>query len=89
MVLPADDMESTMMRYSRLVVILTCIFVTGILYAESAADKSEVSTTPQTEPEKHSPPVKQAPRQTTKPATTFKPSEKIGADSAVSFPVDI
>ena len=78
-----------MMRYSRLVVILTCMVAGGNLYAESAADKSEATTTQQTEPEKQSLPVKQAPRKTTKPATTFKPSEKIGADSAVSFPVDI
>ena len=28
-------------------------------------------------------------RQTGKPAATFTPTEKIGADSAVSFPVDI
>ena len=77
-----------MMRYTRLVVILTCMVAGGNLYAESAADKSE-ATPPQTELEKRSPPVKQSPRQATKPATTFKPAEKIGADSAVSFPVDI
>ncbi len=28
-------------------------------------------------------------RQPAKPAATFNPTEKIGADSAVSFPVDI
>ncbi len=28
-------------------------------------------------------------RQPVKPAATFNPTEKIGADSAVSFPVDI
>jgi hypothetical protein len=28
-------------------------------------------------------------RQSGKPAATFTPTEKIGADSAVSFPVDI
>jgi hypothetical protein len=33
--------------------------------------------------------VAQGKRRASKPASTFKPSEKIGADSAVSFPVDI
>jgi len=82
-------MESKMMRYTILVVILGSMAATGNLHAESAADKSEVTTTQQTEPEKHTPPVKQAPQKLRKPATTFKPSEKISADSAVSFPVDI
>ena len=77
------------MRFLTLVVILVCMAATVNLHAESTADKSEATTTQQTEPEKQSPPVKQAPRKTAKPATTFKPSEKIGADSAVSFPVDI
>ena len=78
-----------MMHYSRLGVILTCMAVTANLHAESAVDKSEATPTQQAEPEKHSSPAKQAPRQAAKPAATFKPSEKIGADSAVSFPVDI
>ena len=82
-------MESKMMHYSILVTILGSMIASANLYAESAADKSDATPTQQTEPEKHSPPAKQAPRQATKPATTFKPSEKIGADSAVSFPVDI
>jgi len=35
------------------------------------------------------PPAKNGNRQSGKPAATFTPTEKIGADSAVSFPVDI
>ena len=34
-------------------------------------------------------PVDSSKRQTSTPAKTFTPSEKVGADSAVSFPVDI
>ena len=84
------DKVLQMMRFLTLIVMLVCMTASGNLYAEPAADDSETTTTQQTEePEKHSPPVKQTPRKTTKPATTFKPSEKIGADSAVSFPVDI
>ena len=77
------------MRFFTLATMLGCMAVTANLHAESAADKSEATPTQQTEPEKHSSPAKQAPRKAAKPATTFKPSEKIGADSAVSFPVDI
>jgi len=88
-VLLAGDMESKMMCYSKLLVILGCMAATGNLYALSAADDSEATTKQQTEPQKRSPPVKQSPRQSAKPAATFKPSERIGADSAVSFPVDI
>ncbi|MGB5440453.1 MAG: hypothetical protein WBN90_12495 [Gammaproteobacteria bacterium] len=82
-------MESKMMRYSRQVVLLTCMAASGNLYAQSAADDAEAAPTQQTQPATPSPPAKQSPRQTQKPAPTFKPSEKISADSAVSFPVDI
>ena len=78
-----------MMRFSILVVMLGCMLATGNLYAQPAADHRKPTTTQQTQPEKHSPPARKSPRQPPKPAATFKPSEKIGADSAVSFPVDI
>ena len=60
---------------------------TGSLYALSAAEDKDSTMTQQ--PQKGSPPVKQSPRKSAKPAATFRPSERIGADSAVSFPVDI
>jgi hypothetical protein len=78
-----------MLRFITLITILTCMATTGTLYALSAAEDRETTTSQQTESGKHSPPVKQRPRQPAKPAATFKPSERIGADSAVSFPVDI
>jgi hypothetical protein len=83
------DMRSIMMRYSTLILILACMTATGNLYALSAADDSKTKSTQQTEPKKSSQPAKQGMRQSAKPAATFKPSERIGADSAVSFPVDI
>jgi len=78
-----------MMRYSRLALIFVCITATGTVYALTAQDEKDASTTRDTATQKRSPPVKQSPKKTKKPATTFKPSERIGADSAVSFPVDI
>jgi|GEM_PF-1911738 len=43
---------------------------------------------PVTEPAGHQPPTGPA-KKPAAPKSTFTPSEKIGADSAVSFPVDI
>ena len=74
-----------------LVTVLACMTASGRLYALSAADDSKTAPQ-QPAPEEHSPPVKPRPSQSAKPAkpaATFKPSERIGADSAVSFPVDI
>jgi hypothetical protein len=80
-----------MMRYSRLAVILACIAASGSLYALTAQDEKAAATDRDTAAQKQqsSTSVKQRPRKAKKPATTFKPSERIGADSAVSFPVDI
>ncbi|MGB5339090.1 MAG: hypothetical protein WBO06_08355 [Gammaproteobacteria bacterium] len=78
-----------MMRYTILPVILGCLAATGPLYALTAQDEKDATTARETAAQKRSPPVEQRPRQPAKPAATFRPSEKIGADSAVSFPVDI
>ncbi len=80
-----------MMRFYIQVVLLACMFATGNLSAQSTADDRETTTTqqPEPEPQQRRPPVKPSPQQPAQPAPTFKPSEKIGADSAVSFPVDI
>ena len=48
---------------------------------QQPSDKTAVQTT--------RPAAKNSSRQSAKPAATFTPTEKIGADSAVSFPVDI
>ena len=78
-----------MKRNATLVLILGCMLASGNLYALTAPDEKKAASSRETAEEKHSPPVKQRPRQPAKPAATFKPSERIGADSAVSFPVDI
>ena len=78
-----------MMRLLTLVLMLACMAVATNLSAQPAADAAEAGTTQQVQPEKRVPPVKQDARQPAKPAATFTPSEKIGAHSAISFPVDI
>ena len=78
-----------MKHYSRLLVILGCVAACGNLYALSVEDDKEAATARESAPEKRSPPAEQSSRPARKPAATFKPSERIGADSAVSFPVDI
>ena len=78
-----------MMRYTGLAVILACLTASGTLYALTAQDEKAAATERETAAQKRSAPVKPRPQKTKKPATTFKPSERIGADSAVSFPVDI
>jgi hypothetical protein len=78
-----------MRRYSGLVVMLACMAIDTNLYAQQATDAAAAGTTQQAQPEKHVPPAGQDSRQAAKPAATFTPSEKISADSAISFPVDI
>ena len=87
----ADKLESTMMRYSGLALILACIAASGNLYALTAQDGRGAPTEQEAAAQKQNPApsAKQRPQKTKKPAATFKPSERIGADSAVSFPVDI
>jgi hypothetical protein len=77
------------MQYFNLLVVLGCIVAAGNLYAQQPTDAAGADTTRQAQPEERVPSVKQGSRQPAKPAATFTPSEKIGADSAISFPVDI
>jgi hypothetical protein len=78
-----------MKRFLTLAVTTACMVVVTNLYAQSAADAAKAGTTQQAQPEKSVPSVKQEARQPAKPAASFTPSENIGADSAISFPVDI
>ena len=64
-----------------------CILFSGNLYATTPANDEqtdEKQLTPQ-----QVQPVDNDKLPTAAPAVTFTPSEKVGADSAVSFPVDI
>ena len=75
-----------MMRLSTLVVLLGSMAAAGSLFAQQAADVEEgVPAAPQ----QQKPPAGKSAKPAGKPAATFNPSEKISADSAVSFPVDI
>ena len=70
-------------------VILACLLATGNLVAQTAADKEQARVPAKPAAEKQSLPKKPRPGKSAKPATTFRPSERIKADSSVAFPVDI
>ena len=74
-----------MMRLLTLLVMLGSVAAAGNLYAQPAADV-EAGTPAQ---QQQKPPAGKSAKPAGKPASTFTPSEKISADSAVSFPVDI
>ena len=65
---------------------IVSLLLAGSLFAVAAEDSnpdSEQQTPQQAKPDDSGKPKAPA------PASTFTPSEKVGADSAVSFPVDI
>ena len=74
------------MRYPLL--LLAILFAVQQAFAQTAQEQEQVDP-------KGAPPVqvgdaeKNRPKKSPAPANTFTPSEKIEADSAVSFPVDI
>ena len=78
-----------MMRLLTRVVIPACLVMATNLYAQPGPDAGATTTGRQVQPEKRVQPAGQDTRQPAKPAATFTPSERIGADSAISFPVDI
>ena len=70
-----------------LLVVIVLFFVSGLLQADPLAEDSRpdsVQSVPQQEKTAETGRKKPA-----SPAAVFTPSEKISADSAVSFPVDI
>jgi hypothetical protein len=77
-----------MMKDARWVLMLACLTVNGVLHAQSVQGKAGAENSAQGAKGAR-PPAAQDKRPAPKPAKTFKPSERIGADSAVSFPVDI
>jgi len=69
-----------------LIAITMSMLLAGTLTAAAAEDsnaESEQQTPQQAKPDDSVKP------KTAAPASSFTPSEKVGADSAVSFPVDI
>ena len=86
-----------MMHYAGLVLIGVCLAASGYLHAATAPEQAatapeqkDAATAPQTSAGKPgAADKKNNSRRSKKSVTTFKPSERIGADSTVSFPVDI
>ena len=76
-----------MMRSSVLATLLVCLALSSTLQAQTAEDET-TSDRPR-EPAGESADASGKPLSRLRPETTFTPSEKIRADSAVSFPVDI
>jgi hypothetical protein len=72
---------------------LLFLVLPGLLFAGNlqafSPDKDKQQPSGQAVTQEKKPAANNNSRQTGKPAATFTPTEKIGADSAVSFPVDI
>ena len=71
-----------------LILVLPGLLLAGNLQALSP-DTDKQQPTGKTTVQTTRPATNNSSRKTGKPAATFTPTEKIGADSAVSFPVDI
>ena len=69
--------------------LLGCLLATGNLVAQTTPDKEQTRAPAKPAVEKQTQPKKPRPGKSAKPATTFRPSERIEADSSVAFPVDI
>ena len=69
-----------------LVSITASMLLAGTLYAAAAED---TDTDSEQQPSQQAKPADSGKPSTPAPAKSFTPSEKVGADSAVSFPVDI
>jgi hypothetical protein len=78
-----------MMRLLTLFVMLGSVAAAGNLHAQPAADTVKGTPAQPAVPQQQTPPAGKSAKPAGKPAATFNPSEKISADSAVSFPVDI
>ena len=78
-----------MKRRTMPALILTCLLATGNLVAQTASDKEKARAPRDPAAEKQTLPKNPRPGKSAKPATTFRPSERIEADSSVAFPVDI
>jgi hypothetical protein len=82
-------LEDLLMRYPVMVLISLCVAGGGYLHAETTQEQKGKTTGPQASAAKPGLTDKKRDQRSQKSATTFKPTEKIRADSAVSFPVDI
>ena len=67
--------------------LIMCAVFAGNLFA--AAPANDEPADKEQKPPQQEKPVDSSKLQKSTPSITFTPSEKVGADSAVSFPVDI
>jgi hypothetical protein len=67
--------------------ITLCFLLASTVFAAVPAEDDRSETEPKAP--QQSTPADRASRPPRPPSLTFTPSEKVGADSAVSFPVDI
>ena len=78
----------TVRRYPGLV-LTACLAASGCVYAATTQEQKDAAAAPRTDVAKPGATDNNSARRSNKSATTFEPTEKIRADSAVSFPVDI
>ena len=83
------ELGDGVMRFPGMVLIVICLVAGGPLHAAAAQEPKDATMAPETNAGKAAASDKNGSGQSPKPAATFKPSERIRADSAVSFPVDI
>ena len=67
--------------------LIMCAVFAGNLFAATPVDNEPADK--EQKPPQQEKPVDSRKLQKSTPSITFTPSEKVGADSAVSFPVDI
>jgi len=78
-----------MMRYAGFIMLSVCLAASGAIYAAAAQEKGGATAAPESGQGAAGKQNQQPSRRPRKPVSTFKPTERIRADSAVSFPVDI
>ena len=66
--------------------LLGCLLATADLVAQTTLDKEQARAPAKPAVEKQTQPKQPHPGKSAKPATTFRPSERIKADSSVAFP---
>jgi hypothetical protein len=80
-------MKRGVLCHARTLLLCACLLVGGSILAAGSGAGGDAGTKPEQRPSAQRQEGAQKPAP--KPARTFKPTEKIRADSAVSFPVDI
>lgn len=83
------DRRAKETRDPRLLGVLICLALSANIFAQSSPDAEQAAQTVDAPFNTPAATTKRQPQPPITPQPSFKPSEKIRADSAVSFPVDI